>query len=437
MKKILIIILSILLFCAFIAGCNKNESSTDLGASSTISENSFESSFVDSFEDSSIDSSENTSEDSSKNTSEDSSIDSSNDSSISEDITVEYELELLTNLYNIKVEECIILDLLFKANGENADWSLLTFTSSNPSVATVDKEGLITGINQGNATITIEMEGKLLTATVTVTSIQEITAEQVNTFDEEYVNIFGRSYITNNKLNLDHGASAVELGIFGTSLKINLKTSANSYMRVWVDGVEEPDRIKIIPSVTNYTIVNNLENTYHQIRIIKATEMNEATWEILSFEAEKFMTVPEKPALKLEFVGDSISAGYGSLGKNGDRYSVDNSDSTRTYAILTANKLNADYSVVACSGICAKAYHWQKSINMNTLYTYTSYKNQSNYQFDFQPDVIVLNLGTNEGSYLSPSYGGSSYAQLFPADYKEMLTTIRSNNPSAYIICLY
>jgi lysophospholipase L1-like esterase len=74
---------------------------------------------------------------------------------------------------------------------------------------------------------------------------------------------------------------------------------------------------------------------------------------------------------------------------------------------------------------------------MNTLYTKNSSRDNTKYSFDFNPDIIVLNLGTNEASYLDPGYGGSKYAEQFPADYKDMLTLVRSKNPNAYIICLY
>ncbi len=309
----------------------------------------------------------------------------------------------------------------------------ITWSSSNPEVVSVNN-GTVTAVTKGSAVITATYGAVSANAIVTV--VGEATAEQVNSFDEQYVNIFGRSYVKNNVLNFDHAANAIEVGIVGTSLTVNLTTNNNSYMRVWVDDVELADRIKITPVTKKYMVASGLENTYHKIRIVKATEMQDAIWDITSFEAEKFATVPEKSSLKIEFVGDSISAGYGSLGPAGASKTVDNSDSTRTYAYYTAQKLSIDYSVVAWSGICAKAYHWA-NINMNSLYGKYSNSNGAVYTTDDEPDVIVLNLGTNEASYLAEQYGGPSYGTQFPADYKEMLTTLRSKNPNAYIICLY
>ena len=46
----------------------------------------------------------------------------------------------------------------------------ITFTSSNTDIATVSNTGLITGVSQGSAVITVEAGGKQDTVNVTVRS---------------------------------------------------------------------------------------------------------------------------------------------------------------------------------------------------------------------------------------------------------------------------
>ncbi len=308
----------------------------------------------------------------------------------------------------------------------------IVWNSSDPNVVSVNN-GTITAVGNGSATITATYSS--IVESVLVTVVKPITAEQANSFDEQYVNIYGRHYFTNNQLNLDHASNAIEVGIIGTSLTANVITTRNSYMRVYVDGVEIADRINIVPETQRYTVASNLNNAYHNIRIVKTTEMTDATWKITSFETDQFATAPEKGDLKIEFIGDSISAGFGSLGPTGAARTVDNSDSTRTYPYMTAEKLGADYSVIAYSGICAKAYRYSGNPNMYTLYNQMSLINETQYAFDFNPDIVVLNLGTNESSYLTNV--SATYGEIFPDDYKDMLTFIRTNNPNAFIICLY
>ena len=426
-------------------------------------------------------------------------------------------LSFTKKAYAIEDGENVTLQLEFTVNGEDADWSALTFTSSASKVATVSEDGTVTGISNGTAYITAAYKENSVKAKITVTereyvitlseeyllfpvnTTQKVTAtayfgmtelteeslvwessditvatvengkitgvgsgiaeitvssqnafstlqvsvfteateEQVNTFSEEYINVYGRSYISNNQLNLDHAANGVEVGIIGDSLTINMYSLGKSYMRVYVDNSEVGKRIPISAGVNDYTVVSGLEEGYHVVRLVQCTEEQlNARWSIYAFHADGFFAAPEKSKLKIEFIGDSITAGYGSIGKYAQAHSVDNSDAAMTYAYLTAHALRADYSIVAWSGICTKAYHWAKNINMMDLYQRVSYTNSQPYAFDSETDVVVLNLGTNEASYIGLPEG-ANYGPQFPIDYQEFLELIREKNPNAYIICLY
>jgi len=310
----------------------------------------------------------------------------------------------------------------------------LSWSSSNPEVATIEN-GKITAVSSGNAEITVKYEN--LVQSLQVSVVSEATEAQVNTFSEEYINIYGRSYLSNGQLNLDHAANGVEVGIIGTELKMTMYSLSAGYMRVFIDGSAAGSRMAVSAGENDYTVAVDLEEGYHLIRIVKCTEEQQnAHWDICSFQAEKFFAAPKKSELKIEFIGDSITAGHGSIGYYGQPHTIDNSDATRAYAYLTAQALNADYSIVAWSGICVSAYHWLKHLNMATLYDMVSYQNRQAYAFDFEADIVVLNLGTNEDSFLNTSEG-TSYGAQFSADYQAFLQTLRQRHPNAYIICLY
>lgn len=439
-------------------------------------------------------------------------------SSVSSSVEEKVSISLSKKIYNIYDEETVALQVNFSINDEEADCALLNFSSSEPNIATVSDDGVVTGVSEGRAHITISYGSKSTVATINVTKriytitlsddnvilpadgtqqitaavvfgeetlqdpvlswqssnaavatvenglitavglgkatlsvsykdttveipvsvVAETTAENVNSFDEAYINIYGRSYINGGALNLDHAANGVEVGIIGTSLSLSLYSgTTNSYMRVFVDGETTGEKISVKAGTNTYTVASELDEGYHLIRIVKATEEQHSTWDVKSFTADKFFAVPEKSDFKIEFVGDSITAGYGLYGVPGETYTVDNSDCAATYAYIAANLLDADYSVVAFSGICAKAYHWCSNINMTTLYDRTSNSNTQAYTQTVDADVVVVNLGTNEASYLGDGYGGSGYATQLPTDYLELLEKVRTKNPDAYIICLY
>ena len=316
---------------------------------------------------------------------------------------------------------------------EKDETATFVWSTENPSVAMVEN-GVITAVSEGETTISVAYGN--ITKKVNVFVARIITQANVNSFDEDYINIYGRTYITNNNLNLDHGASAVELGIVGTSLSVNITATKKSYLRVFTDNDTEGDRIQVLSGTKTYTVAQNLTDGYHKIRIVKATEEQQVSWDISGFVSTAFATVPKKSDFKIEFIGDSITAGYGNLGVSGEKWSLDNSDSAKTYAYFASQELNANYSIVAYSGICTKAYHWASDLNMATYYTYFSKTNKQEYTFDFKPNVIVLNLGTNEASYIGKA-AGANYGSIFPIDYQEFLSYLRSKNPDAYIICLY
>ena len=309
----------------------------------------------------------------------------------------------------------------------------LLWESADTSVATVEK-GKIKAVGYGKTKITVSYED--VTATVSVSVIAETTAENVNTFDEEYVNIYGRCDVGQSGLTIYHVASGVEVGVIGTSLKLTIFSTGNSYMRVFVDNSPTGERIALSAGEKEYTVASGLEEGRHTVRIVKCTEESNAYWIVKSFSADKFFQMPEKSNLKIEFIGDSITAGHGSIGGAGEAHTIGNSDAAKTYAYLTAHALEADYSIIAWSGICAKAYHWGNSINMAMLYNQISYHNSASYEVGFDADVVVVNLGTNEASYISTPEG-NAYAGQFPTDYRAFLETVRANNPNAYIICLY
>lgn len=342
-----------------------------------------------------------------------------------------YEIKIDKNVLTLFVGEEDTVYATVLRNGEPAEGVSLSWESEDSSIATVEK-GVIKALGLGQTRILVRCENAC--EEILVRCMKEISAVEANSFDEKYINIFGRNYMVEDGLKLDQTANAIEVGIIGTSLSVNLTSKGIGYIRVFVDG-EETARIEHTYGTGTYTVAQGLTDGYHVIRIVKDTEMQHCEWTVHAFEAEKFASVPEKSDLKIEFIGDSLSAGYGNLGSRGEAWSVKNSSATEAYPYKTAALLGADYSVVAWSGICTKVYMWS-DINMSMLYGWDSYSNREAYSFDDEPDVIVINLGTNEANYIYDGHKEYDSERMFE-DYFEFLNSVRSKNPNAYIICLY
>ncbi len=146
---------------------------------------------------------------------------------------------------------------------------------------------------------------------------------------------------------------------------------------------------------------------------------------------------PSLPSRRLEFIGNSITCGYGIEDTVGlKKFSYSTQNHYYTYAALTARALGAQCQVVARSGIGiyrnCNGNRGGDSNTMQALYPFTLF-GTSGVRWDFsryQPDVVCVNLGTNDTT--SPGYD----TNLLAAAYKKFLHTLRGHYPQAKIVLL-
>lgn len=271
----------------------------------------------------------------------------------------------------------------------------------------------------------------------------------------ENVKLLGRTYLMEDVLWLSYSASGVEFKLTGTKCDINFLaddsygTSAKrARVAVFVNGEQVLDTM-IDEHEKTFTVFESTTEEEAVIRVIKLSEVSDSTVGIqsISIEGTKIEPTAEND-LKIEFIGDSITCGYGVDGVLGDTYSTSNENASKTYAYKTAAMLNADYSMVSMSGYgIISGYTGDGKINDGQIippYYTTMGKSwgkfdgkvlTKNVEWDFSafvPDIIVINLGTNDDSYCgSDEEKGLAYQ----AAYVEFLKTIRLHNPDAKIVC--
>jgi len=141
---------------------------------------------------------------------------------------------------------------------------------------------------------------------------------------------------------------------------------------------------------------------------------------------------------KIEFIGNSITCGYGNESTNpADHFEFETENHYYSYAQLTTRALQATTFIVARSGIGAyRNYGGPKEgtpdYDMPSQYDYTLYNDHSE-RWDFkrfQPDVVCINLGTNDLS--TPNYD----LTLLRKGYEKLLGQVRKGNPKAKIVLL-
>ena len=152
---------------------------------------------------------------------------------------------------------------------------------------------------------------------------------------------------------------------------------------------------------------------------------------------------------KIEFIGDSITCGYGNEGIcDQDIFCTAQENPEAAYAILTANAVDADYQLVSWSGIGIITNWVPEDVNepleeilMPKLYQYRDLRlceklklpeEKWDYK-EYQPDLIVLYLGTNDDSYVRKIPDRQEY---FGTRYYAFLEQIHTCNPASAILCI-
>ena len=151
----------------------------------------------------------------------------------------------------------------------------------------------------------------------------------------------------------------------------------------------------------------------------------------------KLVTPAPLPKRKIEFIGNSITCGYGVEDTSGaDHYLDETENHWLSYATLTSEALGAQHFSISRSGIGAYRNYGGPNAGstdaMPQMYDLTLY-HDSTQLWDFKrwtPDVVCINLGTNDFS--TPGYDVHRYEQAYMALVKH----VRSCYPQAYIVLL-
>lgn len=223
--------------------------------------------------------------------------------------------------------------------------------------------------------------------------------------------------------------------------RLDMKASAGSGQFMVMIDENEPFKINFTDSVEQITIADSLAAGTHSAKVVYAIEGYEKHPTFLGFEITgenpQLLAAPERPELKIEFIGNSITCGYGTEADSAQvHFSYDTENHTLTYAYITGENLNADVNVVARSGIGIYRYYGGAregtDMNMpdeydNTLLYVPDYKWHHS---SFHPDIICINLGTNDTSL--DNYDISLYEKR----YAEFLGHLRELHPDAKIVLL-
>jgi lysophospholipase L1-like esterase len=200
-----------------------------------------------------------------------------------------------------------------------------------------------------------------------------------------------------------------------------------------------------------YAVVSDLPYGEHTVEFSKRTEAAKGPMTFLGFEfGGTLLPAPPRPDRRIEIIGDSIACGAGDECSNGtaacgDIYACENANVS--FGAVLGRNLGAEYHITSVSGIGAmRNYECPNLDTMPVVYDRLFLDQATSPAWDttlFQPDAIIVALGTNDFSPdncrrppLSVECDPTNY-QLFITTLKEFVgTTLRTYYPNAHMFLI-
>lgn len=243
--------------------------------------------------------------------------------------------------------------------------------------------------------------------------------------------------------------SSVQFQFEGNSVSFTLKNiplqGYYNYVSIELDGkyigrfkVDNNDAKKF-----TYQVSDKSKKT-HSIKIYKATEaaMGEVFFDGSAIDAIPFQPKQKK---KIEFIGDSITCGFGNDETGlpcGQGQWFDQHNAYLAYGPIVSRKLDADFLLSSVSGYGMyrnwNSEKWEETI-FPDVYDHLFLRNSESEKFgnDYQPDLVSICLGTNDLSE------GDSQKERLPfnkhkyiGNYIEFVQKIYKKYPNTKIVLL-
>ncbi|MDQ8201836.1 SGNH/GDSL hydrolase family protein [Pelagicoccus sp. SDUM812003] len=237
-----------------------------------------------------------------------------------------------------------------------------------------------------------------------------------------------------------YSGARARLRFEGTSLTVLIDDdSGENYAQAWVDGERQP-KFRLDSEDGRYLIAEGLAPGEHTVEIMRITECFLGLTRFGGFllpaggEALEWGSQNDR---KIEFIGDSITCGYGvEVDDPSEPFKASTENFSLGYSGLTARALDADFLVVSRSGIgMVRNYDGPREGSENTMpdvYPNTFYLNDR-YQWDFErfvPDVVCINLGTNDFSTTGVD------AERFVSSYVDFAAKVLERYDDAQLVVL-
>jgi hypothetical protein len=257
--------------------------------------------------------------------------------------------------------------------------------------------------------------------------------------DNPFIEYTGRIDFSNPKApKFSYSGVSIRASFTGSSISVLLNDEGNqNYYYALVDG-EIVSRLQTFAGLKTYFIKEEMKDTIHEVEIFKLTELTFGKTQFCGFIIDKgysAVDIVNKRTRLIEFIGNSITCGYGNEGVNGGTFGPTTENHYLTYAGLTSRSFKSRHLAECRSGIgIYRNYDGPVTgstdimpINYKRIFLYDE---NPKYKFAEKPDLICIDLGTND---FSTNKGDSAH---YVSNYIKFIDSLHVWNKQADILCL-
>jgi len=228
----------------------------------------------------------------------------------------------------------------------------------------------------------------------------------------------------------------------GPSLSLHFEDAHNRY-KLYID--DEAPRLIETPGNIPFEI-KGLPNKPHTARLEKISESQSDQGSFYGFTPAHGQGTATAPrARQIEFIGDSFTVGYGNTSETQTCTESEvwkTTDTSQAFGPMTARAFNADYQINAFSGRgIVRNYDSFDGPTLPELYPYALFDGKTLYTDpDWQPQIIVIGLGTNDFS--TPIKSGDKWASTdalhtdYRRGYVAFVKELRQRHPNAFFLLM-
>ncbi len=244
----------------------------------------------------------------------------------------------------------------------------------------------------------------------------------------------------NGSVSFNWSGTYLEFKFYGEYCAVKVSDTKKNFYNLFIDG-EERGVITTFGKDSIIVLAQSLPIGEHSVKLQKRTEGEQGTTTLHSFIIDKqgyMMPNNKKRFRHIEFIGNSITCGYGTEGivKN-EPFRPETENCNLAYGAIISRFFDADYTFISHSGRGAARNYGDtvtlSAVTMRDLMMGTFDENiKDTWNFrDYTPQLVVINLGSNDFSTRPhPS------KDEFVGEYKKIIKNIRSKYGDIKILCV-